>query len=719
MGKIFDIEKVLLCVGILLISITPCVAASSIFWRKVGDSRTIAIDETGNNMGKYLNSPLLGRVEGAIVGDANSSVKFDGVNQCVRIPVNNTKIQNFGMSLERFSVEFWYKSDKPNKGKCVMGTINKGLHKTCFQIEINKNGGLGLLVRSEDGKLLLSTATKVNRGILVDGRFHHIVWVVSSASSGKVVLYLDGRETPLVNQGSTSRQFAKFQYDLVIGASDDRGTFKQYIDATLDEVAIYTDVLSVSRIKEHYLIGIGKLKKEYKKQVLSDKPFGYWRFGESPNQGLYLLLDKRVIEKTDKVKLCVGKVEKYKGNPLFGQEYPWEVMFNNMYPNVIYDEQEKLYKIWYGLFIYDSAYASVPPNKRKPGTYMKSICRGRKDGLCYAFSKDGLRWIKPMLDIVKWKGKLSNILSEHVHGVGVMKDVLERDPARRYKMFFKGEIMSVRFSSDGLHWGQYIACPEISAAGDTHNNTIWVSELGKYVGFTRLWNDNRRVVGRTESPDFVHWTKAVEVFRGKHLFDIYSLPVFRYAGIYLGFPAVFDERADRVWTELAWSPDTVHWYRIDEGTPLIPNSETKGDYDWGTIFASKPILKDNMIRIYYGGCNGGHFDWRDGFLCLATLRLDGFAGYEVEDVGKEGTIITKSLILGSELYITADAETGAITVELVDGTGKTLLTSKPIVTNVTDGVVIWTDRVKLKKLVGRKVHLKFRLKNAKLYSFRL
>ncbi len=711
--------RILLGICLIFFSTISTFAVDYVYWRKVESPRMIAVDETGDNMGFYVNNPLLGQASGAIVGSANSAVKFDGVNQCIRIPVEGTQIRNFGAVLERFAVEFWYKSAKANKGKCIMGTINKGLHKTCMQIEINKDGLLGLLIRSEDSKLLLSVANAKVSEAIRDGNFHHIVWNVKSASAAKVFLYVDGQLASVVNKGKTSKKFAKFQYDLAIGATNDRRIFKQFIDATLDEIAIYTDVLAEQQIKKHYLIGVGKFEGSYAKHVLADNPFGYWRLGESPNQGLYLLLDNRIVENVNNAKLSVGKVSKYKGNPLFGEEYPWEVMFNNMYPNVIYDEQEQLYKIWYGLFIYDSAYATVPPEKRKPGTYMKSICRGRKDGLCYAFSKDGIRWTKPMLNIVKWKGKPSNILSEHVHGVGVMKDMRERDPARRYKMFFKGQIMSVRFSLDGLHWGQYIACPEISAAGDTHNNTIWSPELGKYVGFTRLWNENRRVVGRTESPDFVHWTKAVEVFRGKHLFDIYSMPVFRYAGVYLGFPAIFDERADRVWTELAWSPDTIHWYRIDEGTPLIPNSEKKGDYDWGTIFASKPILKDDMIRIYYGGCNGGHFDWRDGFLCLATLRLDGFAGYEPVKINEQGIVITKPIDFGSGLRITADAEGGTVIVSLIDKTGKVLLTSQPITANVTDELVIWKDKSELKKVVGKEVRLKFAIKRAKLYSFRL
>ncbi len=172
-------------------------------------------------------------------------------------------------------------------------------------------------------------------------------------------------------------------------------------------------------------------------------------------------------------------------------------------------------------------------------------------------------------------------------------------------------------------------------------------------------------------------------------------------------------------TELAWSPDTIHWYRVDEGSPLIPNSEKKGAYDWGTIFASKPILLDNEIRIYYGGCNGGHFDWRDGFLCLATLRLDGFAGYEPKVLDKPAVVITEPFVISSKLYITADADNGSIVVELIDKSGNTLLTSNPITGNVTDAKVEWKNNLKLRQLIGKKLCMRFIINRAKLYSFRL
>ena len=84
------------------------------------------------------------------------------------------------------------------------------------------------------------------------------------------------------------------------------------------------------------------------------------------------------------------------------------------------------------------------------------------------------------------------------------------------------------------------------------------------------------------------------------------MPVIRYAGLYLGLPAILRAEEDRTHTELAWSADTVHWHRVEAGTPLIANAAQPGAYDWGTVYASYPIIQEEGIRIYYGAGNAQH-----------------------------------------------------------------------------------------------------------------
>ena len=53
----------------------------------------------------------------------------------------------------------------------------------------------------------------------------------------------------------------------------------------------------------------------------------------------YLLLDDRLIEEKQHVRLGVGTTRKYEANPLMREDKPWEPRFDNMYPTLIYDKR--------------------------------------------------------------------------------------------------------------------------------------------------------------------------------------------------------------------------------------------------------------------------------------------------------------------------------------------------------------------------------------------
>jgi len=440
-----------------------------------------------------------------------------------------------------------------------------------------------------------------------------------------------------------------------------------------------------------------------------------------PSQPKYLLLDSRIIERAKGLRLALGTVEKERRNPLFAEDKPWEPRFDNLYANVVFDEEEGIYKCWYSPFIIDERTTSTPREKRPSLNYLRVRPNRREMGVCYATSKDGIAWEKPKLGLVEFNGSTeNNIVLRGPHGAGVMKD--RRDPSlsRRYKMFFKRRHMSVAFSPDGLHWSRPIACPAMAARGDTHNNAFWAPELNRYVGITRLWK-GQRIVGRTESRDFVKWTKAVEVLRAlpaeRHR-QTYAMPVFRYASVYLGLVMMINTDSDTVDCELAWSPDTVRWGRVCPGRSLIPRG-LKGSYDWGCIYAAAyPVVLKDEIRIYYGGNNGKHTSWRDGFFCLARLRPDGFACMEPESPKAVGTILTRAVAcVGKNLRVSADAAGGSLRVGVVGAKGLGLEDCEPVVANVTNGLVTWKGRPDLSELVGKPIQLRFELKAARLYTF--
>jgi hypothetical protein len=469
---------------------------------------------------------------------------------------------------------------------------------------------------------------------------------------------------------------------------------------------------------------------------------------EALGRDRYLLLDSRIVESTENVELRIGTVKKDARNPLFAEDKSWEPRFDNVYANVIYDREDNLYKCWYSPFIIDKRTTSTPEEERNPTArkYMKVKPRGREMGVCYATSKNGINWDKPELGLVEFEGnKENNIILRggHFkgvfsgpHGANVFKDVDESDPAKRYKMFFKGSDMSVSFSPDGIRWSQPIECPQIDAPGDSHNNAFWAPDLGKYIGITRE-NGGKpevRLVARTESSDFVNWTKAEVVLEGMTpLLQTHDMVVFPVDGVYVGLLGMMEfpnlENIDTFGTkqhvELAWSPDTVEWRRIQPGTPFIGHSPAgkeaygKMPYDWGTIFASAPIFLDNEVQIYYGACDWYFFDWRKGYLALATIRPDGWAGYEPVDTDKSALIKTTDLeCSGHGLQICADVgEKGYIKIRLLDSDNKALAESKTVKKTAPYTDVQWQENFTLEDLRGKDVSIEFELKDAKLFSF--
>ncbi|MDE0298461.1 MAG: hypothetical protein OXN17_07510 [Candidatus Poribacteria bacterium] len=449
----------------------------------------------------------------------------------------------------------------------------------------------------------------------------------------------------------------------------------------------------------------------------------------------YLVLDSRIIADVEGGTLTLGKVGKHPENPLFTEEKPWEPRYDNVYPDVIYDEDEKVYKCWYNPFVVDARVTSTTPERRHPDIIKYNDVKptDREIGLCYAVSTDGIHWEKPELGLAEFEGGTSNNIVTRRRGVaGVYKDDRDPDPARRYKMFFSASRGAfAAFSPDGLHWDELIPVP--GHEGGNRPSALWSPLLGKYVVITRRNSDlGRRQVTQTESSDFVTWRRERSIMEGPTAqLQTHDMIVFPTCGVYIGlvgvmtFPEEASDHGVKQHAELAWSPDTVTWHRIQEGTPFIGHSPAEHErfgempYDWGTIFAAAPIFHDDEVRIYYGAGDWHFFEWRNGYLALATLRPDGWAGYEPISVEATAVITTELLELGGEtLGLTADVDDGgSVQVEVVDAENARLAASQPIGDTVTGGRVTWSADGGLASLSGQQARLRFRLHKAKLYGF--
>jgi hypothetical protein len=138
------------------------------------------------------------------------------------------------------------------------------------------------------------------------------------------------------------------------------------------------------------------------------------------------------------------------------------------------------------------------------------------------------------------------------------------------------------------------------------------------------------------------------------------------------------------------------------------------DYDFGCIYAcANPIFLKEEIRIYYGGSDWLHTGWRNGCLALATLRPDGFAGYEQNNTNELGRIRTNALdYKGQAVKVSADiSKNGWIKASLIDNAHSVIssvqISKTSTDTNLFDRQVIDEDTVRIE----------FELNAAKLYSF--
>lgn len=433
----------------------------------------------------------------------------------------------------------------------------------------------------------------------------------------------------------------------------------------------------------------------------------------SPDDHKQLVFDPRVIVATENARLTPGTVAKDPRNPLLPADRPWENATNNLYPNILWDERELLFKLWYKCVLFDKpviAKMEAPSTVHDVGWY-----------LLYATSRDGLAWEKPAFDLHRFDGKSgTNIVARDTPNVGVFRDPHDPDPQRRYKMVYDVGLGKprTRFSPDGIHWTEPTEPRGFSAQNcDTHNNAFWDDRLQRYLWFTKLYI-GERTVARLESTDFVTWKNSGMVLRSSRTegrgTQTYALTPFRYGHVWLGYVMLYHVGAGRtVDVELAWSPDSLTWQRVTPGQPLLPLGE-KGAPDSQCIYgpSGPPIAQDGKVLIYYGGSDFPHTGWkRHCLLSLARLPLDHWAGYEPVEKSAPAVLTSAPLRIVDALRVTAEVH-GTLAMQALGAYGNVIAEAEPLTGSLTDAPVRWRGEVK----AGTTARFRIKLSDAKLYA---
>ena len=435
-----------------------------------------------------------------------------------------------------------------------------------------------------------------------------------------------------------------------------------------------------------------------------------------------LFIDDAILDRTHLITRVLNRPRKHAGGPVLKPERKWEGNFVAA-SNVIYDAQERLFKMWYVPNLITTQPLPRPieeyENLLRAAKYLEEL-----DLSCYAISRDGIHWERPELGMVEFEGsKKNNIFSgESVRSKGALygagrapngfKDLQEKNPARRYKGLgyarsANGETgICLYFSADGIHWKEYEGNPVMVGTGDTHTVLGWDPARGKYVAYLRPgWKDYReavdafeslpaqvraasiprysvdvlappagdrrkRTIGFSESADFIRWSpiEPALIHDDEDPVDLqfYGMPVMLYEDLYLGFPWGFRTNALTIDTQFAYSRDGKRFLRLWDRASFIPLG-ANGTWDDGCIYGRQPFVYEDRILFYYVGVNWTHGaegllaegDRSQAAIGLATLPLDGFVSL---DAGPAmGTATTRPLSFeGSRLVVNfEDAERGS------------------------------------------------------------
>ena len=381
------------------------------------------------------------------------------------------------------------------------------------------------------------------------------------------------------------------------------------------------------------------------------------------------------------------------------------------------------------------------------GTQVKNRKLVHREVVCYAESRDGVKWYKPELGLVEFNGSKKNNIVVDGRGSHNFTPFVDLNPNCRPDAKYKavgrgmrtadGKIGNVHKlyafqSADGIHWSLIRDKPVLTQGRfDSQNVAFWDSQRGRYVAFYRDMLGGHRAIRTATSRDFLSWSKPRFLgFRGATRQHLYTNAIQRYdraPHLLIGFPTRFLPRnkfPDRPnWTEpILIAGRNGRSFRLWNKPLIATNTKaTKGNRSnyasWGLMQLPH---QPNEYSLYAAEDRGTGTSMR---LRRYSFRTDGFVAATAGE--SSGELLTKPLRFSGERLVVnySTRPGGSIRVELRNAAGKpysgyTIGNCRSMSGNYIERTVIWQKTNDLSRLARKPIRLRFVLKNANLYSFR-
>ena len=366
------------------------------------------------------------------------------------------------------------------------------------------------------------------------------------------------------------------------------------------------------------------------------------------NLGLktHLFFDDLLVESVQDITREFHQPKKVQGNPLISKDKPWEhvLLVRTSSYRVLRDPKDNLFKAWYS----DEGWTQelVQSSVTWP-TYRDN----------YAYSEDGIKWVKPRLGINRENGQDTNIFrgdrTESFEVFDVILDPFESDESRRFKgIDFRCPVnrsgqgigeqghFVIAYSADGIHWKSYAEYPSFGNQPLLGDVLLLNYDLDRKMyllncrhfemddmaanprlpttksffpayypdNFTRI---NKRRIFQCESNDLINWSEPNLILApddDDNLDDhMYGMAQYRIGDTWVGFLNILHAVPDTMEVQLAYSLDGKRWRRVRKPWFTVG---PPGSWDQFMVeISTEPIQVGDELWFYYGGNGYGHHDW--------------------------------------------------------------------------------------------------------------